>query len=156
MNIVITADDLANFSPSTRTEILRRFADLMGSLPYSTVAPAPAMPDWFAGLSVQHLEDITQKHIARWMEKLSPTVERGVRIIAEQGPVLDAHWLTDAGINLKQFQSAVTKRTRAISRDPAANFLVGKPLNGEGSPHGTYAVSPITHQSLRRFYNLPI
>jgi hypothetical protein len=156
MNIVLTPDDLAGFSQSTRTEILRRFADQMGSLPSSAVAPAPALSDWFAGLSVQHLEDITQKYIARWMEKLSPNVERGVRIIAEHGPVLDAHWLTDAGINLKQFQSAVTRRTRAISRDPEANLLVGKSFNGEGSPHGTYAVSPITHQSLRRFYNLPV
>ena len=156
MNIVLTPDDLASFSQSTRQEILRRFADEMGSLPSSTVAPAPPIPEWFAGLSVQHLEDITQKHVELWMEKLSPSVERGVRIIAEHGPVLDAHWLTDAGINLKQFQSAVTKRTRAISRDPEANLLVGKPFDGEGSPHGTYAVSPITHQTLRRFYNLPI
>lgn len=154
MNIVLSADDLASFSPATRNEILRRFSDLMGSLPVSDVAPAPAWGDWYAGHSTRHLEDITQKHIERWMEKLSPSVAQGVRIIAERGPVFDAHWLSDADINLKQFQSAVTKRTRGITGDRDAKLLLW--AASDSDPYGTYAVSPITHQSMRWFFGLPI
>ncbi|NLR73493.1 hypothetical protein HGI47_21825 [Novosphingobium sp. ERN07] len=72
MQIVFSADDLASFSLATRNEIMRRFSDVMGTLPVTDVASAPAWSDWYAGHSTRHLEDITQKHIERWMEKLSP------------------------------------------------------------------------------------
>lgn len=157
MQIVLTADDLASFSEATRNEILRRMGDEMGRLPISAVPAAPPISEWYAGLTILNLTDITFKQVERWMERLSPTVARGMRIIAEQGPIFDAHWLTDAEINLKQFQSAVSKRTRAVTGDREAKLLVARDFDGTGvSPHGVYAVSPITHQSLRRYFGLPV
>ncbi|RPF72142.1 hypothetical protein [Aurantiacibacter spongiae] len=156
MNIVLTADDLARFSQSTRDEILRRFVDEVGSLPVSALVPAPDWRDEFEGVHVANLEDITHKYIGRWMERASDEVRAGARVIAEHGPVVNAHQLTELGIDIRKFQSATTRRTRALTGDRNAYFLAWNNWSGMDDPDGKYAVSPITHQSLRRYFGLPV
>lgn len=156
VHFVLTADDLASFSQATRNEILQRVADVMGSLPTSDVMPAPTLHEFFDDIHVGNLEDITRKHIGKWMEGLSQSVRDGVRLIAEHGPVISARHLLDAGINIRHFQSATTRRTRSLTGDDRAYFLAWNVWNGNDDPNGKYAVSPITHQSLRAYFHLPV
>lgn len=156
MQIVLTDDDLASFSQPTRNEILRRFGDVMGSLPVPPPVPAPEWRERFDDVHLDKREDITYKLIQRWMDGVSDHVRQGVRLLAEHGPVIEASLLRDAGINLKQFQSATTRRTRKVTGDANAYFLAWNHWTGLDDPQGKFAVSPITHQSLRRYFGLPV
>ena len=156
MNIVLTIDDLAAFSTSTRNEILRHFAKAVGGLPATNPMPAPEWRDQIDDVDTENLEELTLKQIRQWMRGISETVEKGVKIIAEHGPLIEAHRLTEVGINIRQFQSATTKRTRKVTGDRETYFLAWNRWNGMDDPHGKYAVSPITHQSLCRYFGLAV
>lgn len=156
MQIVLTVDDLANLSQPTRSEIIRYFAETIGGQPGAVPAPAPGWTDQFDDIHMSKVEDITFKHVHRWMEGLSDSVRLGVRIIAEHGPVIDARLIAASGIDIRRFQSATTRRTRALTGDGSAYFLGWNHWTGIADPNGKYAVSPITHQSLRRYFGLPI
>lgn len=152
MMIVLTADDLAAFSDSTRDEILRRLRDAVGNVPSRAPLPAPDHGDAYHDIHASDLEDITFKRMKKWMENLSDPVRAGVRIIAQHGPVIEARLLREAGINVRQFQSATTRRTRALTGDSDAYFLGWNKWLDVDDPHGKFAVSPITHQSLQRYF----
>jgi hypothetical protein len=154
MMIVLTGEDLAAFSDATRTEILQHLQATVGAMPSRLPTPAPQFSEQFADIHDVHLEDITFKLIGRWMEGLSAPVRAGVRIIAEQGPVIRGGALMDAGISIRHFQQATTRRTRALSGDRESYFLAWNNWNGMDDREGKYAVSPITHQSLRRYFKL--
>lgn len=154
MMIVLTGEDLAAFSDATRTEILRRLQSNIPAMPSTSPSPAPHFSDQYNDINAVNLEDITAKHIGKWMEGLSAPVRAGVQIIAEHGPVIRAGALLDAGISIKHFQSATTRRTRALTRDPDAFFVAWNNWAGMDDAEGKYAVSPITHQSLRRYFKL--
>lgn len=154
MEIVLTAEDLDAFSDATRNEILRRLQTAIGNMPSRTPQPVPAFPDLYDNINIDHLEDITRKHIHKWMEGLSIPVHNGARIFAERGPVIEASALFEAEINIRHFQSATTRRTRVLTGDPNAYFLAWDKWRGMDDPHGRYAVSPITYQSLRGYFRL--
>ncbi|MFM6832768.1 MAG: hypothetical protein ACKOVA_20890, partial [Novosphingobium sp.] len=61
-----------------------------------------------------------------------------------------------AGLNIRQFQAATTKRTRKITGIADAYLLAWNRWSGMDDPRGKYAVSPITHQSLRRYFGLNV
>lgn len=152
--IVLKPDDLATFSDATRREILERLQTVIGTLPDRAPKIAPNFTSLYDGIDVERLEDITRKHVHRWMEGLSAPVYEGVRLIAEFGPVIRASRLLDAGISVRHFQSATTRRTRAFTGDAKAYFLAWDRWHGVDDPNGRYAVSPITHQSLQSFFRL--
>lgn len=152
--IFLTGEDLATFSDATRSEILRHLQGIVGKMPSRMPQPVPDFPDLYDGINIDHLEDITRKHIQKWMEGLSIPVHNGVRIIAEHGPVIEASALLEADINVRHFQSATTRRTRALTGDTKAYFLGWDKWRGMDDPDGRYAVSPITHQSLRHYFRL--
>jgi hypothetical protein len=154
MMIFLTADDLAAFSDSTRDEILRRLQDVLGNMPSRAPFPAPNFGDAYHDIHTSSLEDITFKRMGKWMEGLSDNVRAGVRIIAQYGPVIEARLLREAGINIRHFQSATTRRTRATTGDSDAYFLGWNNWLDVDDPYGKFAVSPITHQSLRRYFQL--
>jgi hypothetical protein len=154
MMIVLTAEDIAAFSISTRNEILRRLQETVGDMPNLGPSPAPNLSDAYRDIHTSNLEDITFKRVGKWMEGLSDQVRAGVRIIAEHGPVIEARLLREAGINVRQFQSATTRRTRAITGDGDAYFLGWNSWLDADDPNGKYAVSPITHQSLQRYFGM--
>ena len=152
--IFLTADDLAAFSDSTRDEILRRLHDVFGNMPSRAPFPAPNFDNAYHDIHTSKLEDVTSKHMSKWMEGLSNQVRAGVRIIAQHGPVIEARLLREAGINVRQFQSATTRRTRAMTGDSDAYFLGWNHWLDADDPHGKFAVSPITHQSLQRYFGM--
>lgn len=152
--IVLTGEDLATFSDATRREILHRLQCVVGKMPSRTPQPVPKFPDLYDDINIDHLEDITRKHIHKWMEGLSLPVHKGVRIIAERGPVVEASALFEADINVRHFQSSTTRRTRALTGDTKAYFLAWDKWRGMDDPDGRYAVSPITHLSLRHYFRL--
>ena len=154
MMIVLTADDLAEFSNSTRDEILRRLRNVVGSMPSRAPFPAPDYGDAYHDIHTSNLEDITFRRMGKWMEGLSNQVRAGVRIMALHGPVIEARLLREAGINVRQFQSATTRRTRAMTGDGDAYFLGWNNWLDADDPHGKFAVSPITHQSLQRYFGI--
>ncbi|MEV4935489.1 hypothetical protein MRBLSP13_003726 [Sphingobium sp. LSP13-1-1.1] len=152
MMILLTADDLAAFSDSTRNEILRRLNDVVGDMPSRAPFPAPNVVDAYDDIHASDLEDITFKRMKKWMDGLSDPVRAGVRIIAQHGPVIEACLLREAGINVRHFQSATTRRTRALTGDSDAYFLGWNNWLDANDPNGKFAVSPITHQSLQRYF----
>ncbi len=156
MDIVLSAADLKSLSQSARNEILQRALGEGGNLPNSNPIPAPHWQQQFDDIHVENLEDITFKYVGRWMERLPDEVRQGVRIIAEHGPVIRARQLTELVIDIRRFQSATTRRTRALSGDKNAYFLAWNNWAGMDDPDAKYAVSPITHQSLRRYFGLPV
>lgn len=156
MNIILTSDDLASFSQSTRNEVLRHFADMVGGMPPANPVPAPAWRDQFDDVQMEGCEELNLRQIRQWMRGASATVEQGARIIAEHGPLIEAHLLTDAGLNIRQFQAATTRRTRTITGIADAYLLAWNRWSGMDDPRGKYAVSPITHQSLRRYFGLNV
>lgn len=156
MNIVLTPNDLAQFSQSARNEIIRRFSNVIGGLPPETPNPAPEWREMFDDVHMPGCEELTLRQVEQWMRGISGTVDTGVRIIAEHGPVISACLLTDAGVNIRQFQSATTKRTRKVTGIPDAFFLAWNRWTLTDDPANKYAVTPITHQSLRRYFGLPL
>lgn len=152
--IILTADDLASFSDSTRHEILRRLQTIVADMPSRARCPAPNSGDAYHDIHTSNLEDITSKHMKKWMEGLPNQVRAGVRIIAQHGPVIEARLLREAGINVRQFQSATTRRTRAMTGDSDAYFLGWNHWLDADDPDGKFAVSPITHQSLQRYFGI--
>ncbi|WP_313808927.1 hypothetical protein [Sphingobium sp.] len=154
MLIIITAYDLASFSESTRAEILENLRDNLARPLTRVPFTAPTFDDAYRDIHISNLEDITFKHMAKWMEGLPDHVRTGARIIAQHGPVIEASLLSEAGINVRQFQSATTRRTRALTGDSDAYFLGWNNWLDANDPHGKFAVSPITHQSLQRYFGL--
>lgn len=154
MMIIITANDLALFSENTRAEILEKVRESFARPQNRAPFLAPTFDDTYDDIHISNLEDITFKRMTKWMEGLSDQVRAGVRIIARHGPVIEARLLRDAGINVRQFQSATTRRTRAMTGDSDAYFLGWNNWLDVDDPHGKFAVSPITHQSLQRYFGI--
>jgi hypothetical protein len=151
MHLTLTNDDLGRLSQGTRDEIL---ALLMGKDVAPPAAAPPADPR-FKGIDMTYAAHLSYRQIHKWMEAASDKTKAGLLIIAEQGPIVFAKDLQAGGIdNLSHFQSRTTIRTRTITGNREA-FLLGwddwyKVEAGEGR----YAVTPETHQSLRRYFQL--
>jgi hypothetical protein len=126
------------------------------------IAPKPISGDaTFAGFDLEGVADLTFRQVQKWMERASDKTKNGLRVFAEYGPVVDVGRIYDAGIsNVPHFQSRTTIRTRTVTGDKDA-YLLGWD-DGDDSwevDHSTgryltgrYAVTPITHQSLRRYF----
>jgi len=110
--------------------------------------------DEIEGIDFSNREDITYKQMHRWMDGVTDSVRRGLQMIAEHGPVIDAQLLREAGINIRRFQTGTTRRTRKISGDPSCYLLAWNHWSDVDDTQGKYAVTPITHQSLRRYFGL--
>jgi len=154
MMIILNADDLASFSVATRNEILARLAASTAGAA-GRVESAPQVGPEYEGIDLEDVADLTFRQVQKWMDAASDKTKLGLRVFAERGPIIRAQWLIDAGIdNLPHFQSRTTIRTRTVTGDGNA-FLLGWD-SWEEVPYGQgrYAVTPITHQSLRRYFNL--
>ncbi|MBI0537747.1 hypothetical protein D9599_19485 [Roseomonas sp. KE2513] len=154
MMLTISGEEFANLSNATRSELL---AILEGKERASSVPSdmSPTMDERYRGIDMTNVADLTFKQIQQWMVAASDQTKLGLRVFAEHGPVIRAQALVDAGINnLAHFQSRTTIRTRTITGDKGI-FLLGWDDWGEvDNLQGKYAVTPITHQSLRRFFLL--
>jgi hypothetical protein len=144
-----------SFAETTRAEILSRLAS-GNAQRKSTPQPAPlAMDATYKDFDMDEVADLTAKQMQKWMEKASDKTKAGLRVFAEKGPVILARDLSDKGVdNIAHFQSRTTIRTRTITGDPGAFLLGWDDWSAAKEGEGRYAVTPITHQSLRRFFHL--
>lgn len=155
MFIVLTQEDMGLLSESARAEILSQLGSGKAR-PKTTVQAAPsAMDAIYKDIDMDDVTDLTFKQMQKWMEKASDKTKSGLRVFAENGPVIHSRELADAGVdNIAHFQSRTTIRTRTVTGDPEAFLLGWDDWSAVEEGEGRYAVTPITHQSLRKFFHL--
>ncbi|TXN76611.1 hypothetical protein FV228_00210 [Methylobacterium sp. WL18] len=163
MQILLSQADLDALPAQTRHDILTHL--LKGTrLPEPAPAPAPADSpstiDPVGEFVWEQRVNFSPAEIATWMGTASENTKLGLRLIAEHGPIVDARLLYDAGLgDLRHFQSRTTIRTRTITGNPHAFMLSWDnweeyERDADGLRLGRYAVTPITHASLRRYFGL--
>ncbi|TFZ57365.1 hypothetical protein E4V01_15630 [Methylorubrum sp. Q1] len=158
MMITISAEDFATLSAQTQAELLAQLQGIPApTVPQSEKAYAPSLPsdidpalakmfDW------EDRADLTFKQIQTWMLAASDKTKLGLKVFAEHGPIIDVSLLHEVGIeNPSHFQSRTTMRTRTVTGDTSAFMLAWSDWSVGDC---RYAVTPITHQSLRRYFNL--
>ena len=155
MMIILTHEDVGSLSPTTRNELLAKLKLGGHDGEASSPAPAPQVGPEYQGIELTDVADLTFRQVQTWMEAASDKTKLGLRVMAEQGPVVRAQALIDAGIeNLPHFQSRTTIRTRTVTGDKAAFLFGWNDWTEVEEGEGKYAVSPITFQSLRRYFQL--
>ncbi|WP_447953901.1 hypothetical protein [Sphingopyxis chilensis] len=149
MQIVIDADDLSKLKPATRDDLL---ATLFGT----KIAPPPG--DYAKGFDWGNVVDLTPEQVALFMEGAADKTQRGLKVIAEKGPVILASELASVGItNYGHFQGRVTQRTRTVTHRKRAYLFSWDDWNaGENAERGFghYAVTGMTWRSLREHFGL--
>ena len=150
MKIIIDQNDFSRLRPTTRQDII---ATLL-----SSVGTTSAAQNHTEGFDWEEVMDLTPDQVAEFMQGCNPKTVAGLQIIAEQGPVVAANALQEAGIdNYGHFQGSVTKRTRTITGNKHAflftwdDWTVGE--NAERG-YGHYAVTDTTFRSLRNYFEL--
>ena len=150
MELILSKDDLTNLSASARTEIL----DYLGSR--ISVKEPPAGSE-YEDFYMSDVVDLIYSQVREWMEAASDKTKRGLRVFAEQGPIIHAKALTEAGItNLPHFQSRTTVRTRTVTGNKNAYLLGWDDWDEAEEGEGRYAVAYGTYLSLRRYFHLKI
>ena len=148
--IVMSGEEFLSLSVGARNEILARLRS--GA---TGVAGADDLGPEYEDVDLDEVVDLTFKQVQTWMEKASDKTKLGLRAIATHGPVIRAQLLIDAGIeNLSHFQSRTTIRTRTVTGDPKAFMLGWDDWSEVEFGEGKYAVTPMTYQSLRRYFKL--
>lgn len=143
MHIVLTESDLSRLKPSTRADILSTL------FPRTESSTARGEFDW------TDVVDLTPGEVEHFMEGCAPETIAGLRVIAENGPVIHATLLQQAGLeNYGHFQGRVTKRTRTVTGDRHAFLFTWDDWSQAEDGVGRYAVTDTTHRSLRVYFNL--
>lgn len=159
MMIILDRADFDSLSERARNEIIARWEESKVSAPPESLPPVPVHDaGLYVGVDMTDVVDLTFKQVREWMSAASDKTKVGLRVIAEHGPVVSFERFNEAGIeNLSHFQSRTTMRTRTITGDTEA-FMLGWDEWDHGKDgqvtSGHYAVTPITHQSLRRYFGL--
>ncbi len=148
MLITLTDDDLNKLKPATR-------ADLIATL---FAAPSQSLPNETSDYFWEDRVDLSVQQVTEFMEKCAPETIAGLRVIAEEGPVISAHLLNQVGIdNYGHFQGRTTKRARTITGNGDAYLLSWDDWSSEENQDagcGHYAVTRETFQSLRTYFGL--
>jgi len=148
MYLIITDKDLSKFSSSTRAELMAT------AFPKAQVDPAD-FPPGFGAEDFEDVVDLTPGQVEDFMEGCSAETVAGLKIIAENGPVIHASLLNKAGIeNYAHFQGRVTKRTRTITKDKDAYLFGWDDWTATKDGVGHYAVTKATFRSLRIYFEL--
>ena len=152
MKLILSKEDLFRLSEPTRAEIL----DYLSS-PASVERHTVENPDRdYDGIDISYVADLTYRQVRIWMQAASNWTKAGLRVFAEQGPVIHVSALVEAlkkegSDKYWQFQSRTTVRTRTVTGNKEL-FLLGWD-EWEGS-EGRYAVTRQTYKSLRRYFHL--
>lgn len=158
MMLILSAEDFGTLSARTQAELLAHLQGVPApSMPalqgaHPSTVPSDIDPEVARFFDWTDRADLTFKQVQTWMEAASDKTKLGMRVFAEHGPIIDVSLLHEAGIeNPSHFQSRTTTRTRTVTGDKSA-FLLAWSDWSVGDCR--YAVTPITHQSLRRYFNL--
>lgn len=147
MDITLNTErDFPALSASTRREIIALMTRAVVTNPET---------EPFVGIDMTDVADLTYRQVQKWMEAASPPTKKGLQVVAELGPVIRANDLIDAGIvNTSHFQSRTTIRTRTVTGDKDVYLFGWDDWSVVEEGEGRYAVTPITHESLRRYFEL--
>jgi hypothetical protein len=127
----------------------------MASLFSKPKTPAEELPADFGEGAFDDVVDLTPGQIEEFMSGCSEETIAGLKVIAEQGPVIHASLLEGAGIeNYGHFQGRVTKRTRTVTGDKDAFLLAWDDWSEAPNGVGHYAVTQATFRSLRIYFEL--
>lgn len=148
MYIVLTKEDLNSFSAAVRAELL--------ASAFSKAKPSlDGLPAGFDGDDFEDVVDLTPGQVEKFIEGCAPETVAGLKVFAEQGPVIHASLLDAAGIdNYSHFQGRVTKRTRTITKDKDAFLFAWDDWTKAPNDVGQYAVTQTTFRSLRIYFEL--
>ena len=152
MKLILSKEDLFRLSEPTRAEIL----DYLGSpasVERHTVENADSVYD---GIDMSYVADLTYRQVRIWMQAASDWTKAGLRVFAEQGPVIHVNVLVEAlkkegSDKYSQFQSRTTVRTRTVTGNKELFLLGWDEWEGD---EGRYAVTRQTYKSLRRYFRL--
>jgi hypothetical protein len=160
MYLVLTSEDCARLRPETIADLIAQAVSRSMALETSTTpAPRAETVPGADDIDMHDVVDLTPDQVAEFMDGIHQQTVDGLRVFAENGSVIDARLLNAVGItNYSHFQGRVTKRTRTVTRKKRA-FLIGWDNNWEWDENnillsGRYAVTPVTYQSLRKFFGL--
>lgn len=146
--LTLSKEEISTLSPSTRAELM---AHVFG-LPKTVVGD---LPEGFTADDFEGVVSLTPGQVEEFMKGCADETKAGLKVFAENGPVVHADLLGPAGIeNTAHFQSRVTKRTRTITGDKKAFLFTWDEWSDHRSGVGVYAVTPATHRSLRIYFNL--
>lgn len=146
--MLLSKEAISTFSQSTRSEL----AAYMFGLPIPSVA---GLPEGFTPDDFDDVVDLTPGQVEEFMKGCAEETRLGLRVFAENGPVVHAEMLGAAGIdNYSHFQSRVTKRTRTITGNKKAFLFTWDDWSDHPSGIGKYAVSAATLRSLRIYFNI--
>lgn len=147
MLIVLTKEDFSALSASTR-------AELLSSLSAKPKMTADGFPEGF-NEGDYNVVDLSPGDIEYFMEGCADETIAGLRILAENGPVIHASLLDAAGIeNYGHFQGRVTKRTRTVTKEKDAYLFAWDNWQEAPDGVGSYAVTQETFRSLRIFFKI--
>lgn len=153
MLFIITGEEFAGFSTSTRHEIMAN-ADtsaLGATVPKTEISD---LDESFSGIEMEDVADITPKQMREWMSNASDKTKKALRLFANK-PIVTAQELMDAGVeNVSHFQSRTTVRTRTVTGNKGAFLLGWDDWQIADKNQGRYAVTPITHHALRTYFKL--
>ena len=158
MQIVMTENDMGRLSPSARAEIINCLNPPKGKVEeQGHISPGAPLADdaEYQDIDMSDVVDLTPSQVREWMEAASDKTKHGLRIFAEQGPVIRVKALTDAGIeNYSHFQSRTTVRTRTVTGQKDAYLLGWDNWDLAEGGNGRYGVTRTTFESLRRYFQL--
>ena len=153
MKVTLSRKDLSRLSASTRTEILT----YLGSQVSGETSPVDPHDTEYDGFDMVDVAELTYNQMRTWMEAASDWTKNGLRVFAEQGPIVHVDALM-AGLskdgrsdNYSHFQSRTTIRTRTVTGNREA-YLLG--WDDWETGEGRYAVTRQTYQSLRRYFRI--
>ena len=152
MKLILSKEDLFRLSEPTRAEILDYLSSPL-SVERHTVENADSDYD---GIDMSYVADLTYRQVRIWMQAASDWTKAGLRVFAEQGPVIHVNALVEAlkkegSDKYSQFQSRTTVRTRTVTGNKELFLLGWDEWEGD---EGRYAVTRQTHKSLRRYFRL--
>lgn len=150
MYLVITNEDLNRLKPKTRAELL--------SILLSEAPNPERFPRGTDDYGWDDRVDLTEELVAEFVEGCAPETVRGLRVIAEEGPIIAASELQKVGIvNYTHFQGRTTKRIRTVTGNKDAYFLAWDDWASEDNQQygcGHYAVTVPTHKALMRHFGM--
>ena len=152
MKLILSKEDLFRLSEPTRAEIL----DYLSSPASLERHAVENLDSDYDGIDMSYVADLTYRQVRIWMQAASDWTKAGLRVFAEQGPVIHVNALVEAlkkegSDKYSQFQSRTTVRTRTVTGNKELFLLGWDEWEGD---EGRYAVTRQTHKSLRRYFRL--
>lgn len=152
--ILLAEEDFALLSDGARREVLSAIhAHGRSRLISDAPLALPEVATGYDDFDMRSVEDITAKQVARLFDTAPNEVRLGLLLLAERGPIIRSADLLAAGVDLKRFQSATTRRVRRQA-GPDTFMLGWDNWKAAETGDGRFAITPITHQALRKYFGL--